>query len=232
MENTKEINKENKIIRIQPPKYIFLDEKYPNEPEKPGRITKEEFDNYDKLKKDSNFNKWRSGINPDTGRKIQVTGKVHNQLRYTYKYNTIEYYNALDKINDIKEYIKRTELLMDNYNKKKEYYNKEKDRVEKLIETNLNSFNEKFKNIINWDDYVEYKGEYYGIPHITYINDEKNHNENDCKGKLFFDSYGPCECHLCEDWNGCSNPRPVSIYKCNKCNKKIGDRELRNLNFY
>lgn len=38
-----------------------------------------------------------------------------------------------------------------------------------------------------------------------------------CTGKIkkYFQS---CQCHLCENWNGCTTPEDKTIYRCNKCN--------------
>ena len=48
------------------------------------RYSNIEFNEFEKLKKDNNFKKWFSGINPLTNRKVKVTGRLGRKVLQNY----------------------------------------------------------------------------------------------------------------------------------------------------
>jgi hypothetical protein len=62
----------------------------------PTRISQDEFLDFDKLKNDASFAKWYSGINPKTGRKISINGKVHNEIKQMHQFKSYDYYKSID----------------------------------------------------------------------------------------------------------------------------------------
>jgi hypothetical protein len=88
----------------------------------PTRISQDEFLDFDKLKNDASFAKWYSGINPKTGRKISINGKVHNEIKQMHQFKSYDYYKSIDDISNRLDYLEESKLLMDNYieNKKKD----------------------------------------------------------------------------------------------------------------
>ncbi len=163
----------------------------------------------------SDYKKWKNGINYKTNRKIKINGKIHRELEKKF----IIHGNSLsgswggaimfDNLNHIdkNEYLQETKKL-----------NNEVDRENSIInEYNIiiDSVIEKIKKLEKWDDFIVFEGKQYGIPCIF----DNIHRENDCFGDMVF------TCKKIEVW---SNDRPFcicndvettySIYKCSKCN--------------
>jgi hypothetical protein len=170
---------------------------------RPLRFTQVDFINFDKLKKKSHFNLWFSGVNPETGNKIKINGDLHYRLGRNSGYKYYEYYQQLQTI-DRKAYYDETLKIMDEY-------------ALTIVETA--KLNDKIRELnkqiaaLKWNEFIVFENKKYGIPKVT----DNVHNENDCKGKFKLLYTKGCECHLCEDWNGCNNPKQTNIYSCEKC---------------
>jgi len=176
------------------------------------RYSNIEFNEFEKLKKDNNFKKWFSGINPLTNRKCKIHKKVHINTGRKFNYESWYYYDRMEKIQDIESYLKENELLNNKFEldmKTIKKYNKKIDELRKQI-----------KNL-KWNDYIIFEEKKYGIPPIlNYI-----HKENDCNGEIKQYDYETCRCHLCEDWNGCSDGGGTRYMRCNKCDYNYEKRE-------
>jgi hypothetical protein len=188
-----------------------------------SRITEEAFHKYDKITTSefiSRYNMWKSGINPNTNRKIKINGKVHEKLKYEFQIKYIcsngrDSSIIFEKLNDIKrtEYIEKTKLdilELNSLNSVIDIYNKSVDTA-----------NEKIKKIDKWDMVVEFDGNPYGTP-IKVIN--HIHIENNCGGVIVF---------IREETKYFINDRPFcnysdgettyNLFKCKKCNYKYSD---------
>jgi hypothetical protein len=130
-------------------------------------------------------------------------------------------------------------MLYDNNNNNNKIFIEELDGIDfeiyllettniykKIDEQNviINNYNNKINKIIEqinkldkWNDYINFKENKYGIPEVY----NNIHMTNDCLGYFIKDYYVNCTCHLCENWNGCTNPCGEQYYKCNKCNYQI-----------
>lgn len=169
------------------------------------RYQKEHFEKYKQIKESiENYEKWKVGINFNTNRKIKIGGKIHKKLGYEHFYikfgNSCIKFTNLDDIN-IEVYIQETEKLkeeIDNYNL--------------YVYNIINQIN----LLEKWEDYILFEGIKYGIPYVY-----KNiHRGNNCFGIMIEDYVESCNCHLCEDWGGCSNSSGTQYYKCKKCDFK------------
>lgn len=188
---------ENPILR-QYPSHKYITE---------TRFDEHAFEKYRNISRE-NFEKWKSGINYKTNRKIKIGGKTHRDLGYNFhirpccsSYSGI-LFTELDNI-DPESYHKETTKLrqeIDNYN----------STIGKII-TEINSLKQ-------WDDYILFDGKKYGIPPIY----NGIHREHNCLGVIEKDYYEDCRCHLCEDWNGCGSGG-TTYYKCLRCDYKYGE---------
>jgi hypothetical protein len=184
-----------KIIRSYPSK------KDPNDYER--RYSADAFEKYkDIVKTRENYEKWKLGINHRTNRKINIGGKTHDELKYkdfyiTYNNGRMIIFEALDGI-DCDAYFKETDILKSTIQE----YNQRIDDV--LI---------KLQMLPKWNDYVEFDGKKYGIPHLV----GNIHRKNDCFGNLVEDYHENCLCNSGRCYNQCSKPWGTQYYKCSKC---------------
>ena len=74
---------------------------------------------------------------------------------------------------------------------------------------------EKFE-IIRYTDYYERHYGVYKVPVYRCRN---------CGSEDIEEIFGRCECHLCEDWGGCSDPIPLIARRCRNCGER---EEIRN----
>lgn len=187
---------------------------YPNKIKEecyPFRYKNDIFDKYNNLIKNeiilNNYEKWKTGINYKTNRKITINGKIHKKLKNIFMigYNNKEILFEELKNIDITNYNLETKKIytdIDNKNKIIQEYNKKID----IIINNINLLTE-------WDDYIEFENNKYGIPIIyNFI-----HRENNCFGLIIKDKYESCRCNTCENWHSCGNGG-TQYYKCDKCN--------------
>jgi hypothetical protein len=195
------------VIRNYPNKRNLL--KYPL------RFNIDVFDKYKEFLNNTdlqnNYNKWKSGINYKTNRKIKIGGEVYNQLKYNFiihfdnrevlfdELNGIDFDNYLLETDNIYKEIDEQNIIINNYNNK------------------INIIIEQINKLEKWCDYIEFEGNNYGIPKVY----DNIHREYDCLGNFIEDYYTNCTCHLCEDWRGCTNPQDKQYYKCDKCNYEI-----------
>ncbi len=192
--------------------------KYPNKTnllKYPLRFNIDVFDKYKEFLNNTdlqnNYNKWKSGINYKTNRKIKIGGEVYNQLKYNFiihfdnrevlfeELNGIDFDNYLLETNNIYKEIDEQNIIINNYNNK------------------INIITEQINKLEKWCDYIEFEGNNYGIPKVY----DNIHREYDCLGNFIEDYYTNCTCRLCEDWGGCTNPQGKQYYKCDKCNYEI-----------
>jgi hypothetical protein len=157
----------------------------------------------------NDYKKWKDGINYKTNRKINIGGKIHNELKQ--KFMIDRYYGVLfDTLNNInaKEYLQETE----KNNKKIDVENVVIKDYNKLVDSII----EQIQRLEVWNEFIEFEGKFYGITSKVLNN---IHLENDCFGEMVF---------MNEKTEYYSNDRPFGncddsettylIYKCNKCN--------------
>lgn len=192
------------IIRTYPLKIKLLD--YPK------RYSNEIFDKRDKILNENRdrYNKFKQNINPDTNRKIKnntrLYKKIESEFIINYSYHNI-YMKDIEYIN-CEEYNNETKKLNKDIDDKNMIITKGNDIIKTVIE--------KIKNLENWESYIEYKGEKYGVS--KYFNEI--HREKNCMGKI----------DLKKEYTEIrSNDRPFMsvdkettyyVYECNKCNHK------------
>lgn len=180
----------------------------------PIRYKKNIFNEYDKIIKDKNYveeyDKIISGINPNTNRKIKINGKTYFKLLEKFKINNKNIniiFRELDNI-DYNDYYNETLEIykkIDIENEKIKLFN---DAVKKIIHN--------IKLLSNWDDYIEFNNQKYGIVDkvINYI-----HVEYNCNGTMIFTEIKTE--YIFNDRPFCNYADKEMIYKnyrCNKCN--------------
>lgn len=174
-----------------------------------------EYDKYDfnRIKlcfQDIDINKYISGINPHTGRKIKLDGKIHNKIFWN-KYNI--FYNKFNKFKNISE----VDEFINSIDIKNNIIKINNDNI-RLINKHIDNIINKINSIIDWNDYIEYNNIKYGIS-IIYNN---IHHYNNCNGTMInYDTINH-ECKGCCDgvaFNGGYNCGCYTIkkYKCNNC---------------
>lgn len=188
------------------PTFTFIDYKY--------KLNKDHFLKYDMLKENGIVEKYetlKNAINYKTHRTIQIGGKTYNTLYNEHKYD----YMFLDKLyndknfidNGADEYIKNKAIEKDNENKRYRDYRIIIDRIKRLED---------------WNDYVEYEGINYGLPHII----DGKHKYNNCNGNIIElknEKYYK-ECSYCRnDRPFCTSyckcyTKEIYHVKCGKCN--------------
>ena len=177
----------------------------------PTRYSKD-FDEFIKFKNTSKYNDyklWKDGINYKTNRKIKIGGRLHKQLSDAFRSWIINIYTIpeLESIN-VDEYLKETltiELEIDKKNKSIIEYNL---LIDKIIE--------KINKLTKWEDFIEFKSNYYGIPHYH----NNIHRQNDCMGDMKLIYSNTRDCNKCENGWGCSSSNCSTTtleYECNKC---------------
>jgi hypothetical protein len=169
------------------------------------RYDNDAFEKYEQIKQSiDNYDKWKSGINFITNRKIKIDGKTHEQIGYDIFY--IKIYD------DQHTYSRVLFTKFGNINKN-EYLQKTID-IKKEIDYNeiIDNICCKVKLLNDWYSYVVFEEKKYGICHVY----DGIHRENNCFGTMKKDKYKRCECSSCENWNGCGRDG-IQYYKCEKC---------------
>lgn len=218
----------DKIIRTRPPKQHKIYQNIYTH-----RFSKEDFDKFREIEDENNvetinYNKWKNGINPNSGRKIKIGGKPYNDL--SYKFSIFREYARFKKINKTEEeYIRETENLVKIQNAEKIEIDKKNSIIDEYNAHIDNIINE-INNLKNWNDYLIYDGIKYGNP--CKIRDGI-HIENNCGGDIKYIEY-ESECAKCDNGWGCgSSPdrkggslrtfctiiRTRSL--CTKCNETV-----------
>ena len=192
-------------------------------PSKPQRYSEKDFNDYEELKQNDHFIKWRNGINPYTNRKIQIGGKTHCNVLYkmnqqnTTKIKNYQYYNNISQFN-------KDDYLKENIDITKKY-NDQVAIVQKYNDTVL-TITEQIEKLL-WNDYIVFNDRKYGIPKVY----NNVHRENDCMGTIFCEKSEGCTCHSCEDWFGCSAPTGTNYMKCKKCGYSYTIQETYSKNY-
>jgi hypothetical protein len=161
----------------------------------------------------NHYKKWKDGINYNTGRKITIGGKIHNELkgRFMIGYSHLGFRSSVffeDLINvNVDEYLKHTKEMNDYVDKVnfeiKDYNNMVLSVIEKI------------KKLEGWNDFIEFDGKKYGL--LEKIRDNF-HIENDCSGEMLFTeketSYTFNDRPFC---NYDDKEEIYLIFKCSKC---------------
>ncbi len=176
------------------------------------RISKETFDKAYEMSMNEEivkeYEKWIQGINYKTGRKLNKRGSLYKKLGYKFevrerlfteylKYNVEEYLNESIKL-------------------KKE----RKERNEHIDE-----LNKKIATLEDWNDYVEFEGEKYGM----YTKIKNNiHLENNCRGNIILvNTYNEIRMSNCRPFatfmSNTDYEDTMGNYKCDKCDYKYTD---------
>lgn len=191
----------------------IIERKYPYKKytkQYPRRYDNSVFEKLNQMKNDkklqNNYEKWKNGINYNTNRKITIGGKIHHNLEYNFKIKGILFEELLNINQEV--YLQETDKInrdIDIENDIIENYNKE---VDDIID--------KIKRLENWDDFVVFEGNNYGL--VDKIKDNI-HIENNCGGEMVYSR---------SETDYTFNDRPFcnyedketnySIYKCSKCN--------------
>lgn len=166
---------------------------------KPERFSIEQLEDFEKLKNNERYQKWLSGINPNTNRKIDINGRLYKKIGKEFIYI---HQDPRNKIQDIQLYSTETDNLLYQYENERTSIDKYNNAVQTV--------NEKIKSL-KYNEYIELCGIKYGIP--KYYNNICR--VNDCLGE-FESEYIPCGCHSCEDWN--AGHEGKTKLRCKKCN--------------
>lgn len=177
----------------------------------PTRLQNKDFDNYKNLLNNdkllsAKYEKWKNGINYTTNRKININGKIHNDLKSIFIIKCEGKYILFDKfINiDFKKYLTETKNIYDDIKHKNKETTEYNDNIDKII-MDIN-------NLEKWDDFIEFESIKYGLPKIV----NNIHKENNCSGEILDDIHEICCCNRCENWTGCGR-NGTQHYKCNNC---------------
>jgi len=161
-----------------------------------------------------NYKKWKSGLNYKTKRKIKIGGIVHRKLSSDFHiYTGFGSFVLLEEIYNINtnEYLQETKKIKNEIDEYNNIVQKHNTCVRIKIE--------EIKKLQRWDNFVEFEGMCYGVPHIL----NKIHRRDNCFGELLIkstetESYECRACNLGVFSNGCSCSRSTYYtYKCNKC---------------
>ncbi len=173
------------------------------------RISKETFDKAYEMSMNEEivkeYEKWLQGINYKTGRKINKNGLLYKKLGYKFEVHGWLFTKYLNY--NVEEYLNESIKLRKDINE----YNNKKDEI-----------NNKIDMLEDWNDYVEFQGEKYGM----YKKIKNNiHLENNCRGNMVL-------IDTCKEYH-MSNCRPFAThmhttdrivtrckYKCDKCDYK------------
>ena len=157
----------------------------------------------------NDYKKWKKGINYKTNRKITIGGKIHRELKQKFiigGYHGV-LFDILNSIN-VNEYLQETEKINSEIDTENDVIKDYNMLVDSIIE--------QINRLEEWDEFIEFEGQKYGLIHKIKNN---IHIENNCLGEMVFTD------EITEYW---SNDRPFcnyadkeetySVYKCNKCN--------------
>lgn len=192
----------------------------------PERYPQSVFDKYIKFMENkelqSDYIKWKNGINYNTNRKIKIGGKIHVDvgrkfwISYTHKYynndssscRTSVFFLDLKNI-DVCQYLQETERIKTEIDLTNAIIHK----YNKLIY----EVTAKINNLQRWDEYIQFEGNNYGLSTKVMNN---IHRENNCNGNMQIFNSIQSQCNKCENgmWScGRDCWRMIDIYKCNKC---------------
>lgn len=125
------------------------------------------------------YNKWKSGINYKTNRKIKVGGKIHTELKQKFMIGRPICRSVLfSDLADITEcdYLQETECI----NNEIDIENASIKEYNALVDSVI----EKIKKLERWNEFIVFEGKKYGITSKVSNN---IHIENDCFGEMIFD---------------------------------------------
>jgi hypothetical protein len=149
----------------------------------------------------ADYFKWKSGINPETNRKIGIYGEVHKRLR--------NIYDVIDAVKtqhiNIEQYILCTESLNREVDKLNSDILRRNQRIDDLVR--------EIKLLKHWEDFIVFEGQKYGVPCIL----DKVHRQDNCMGCMVKSRYESCSCSTCENWHGCGRGG-TQYYVCDTCN--------------
>ena len=195
-----------KIERYYPPKKT--------EKPYPSRYKKSVFEKCSEMitntELQDDYNKWKSGINYKTNRKIKVGGKIHTELKQKFMIGRPNYRSVLfSDLADITEcdYLQETECINNEIDIENASIKEYNALVDSVIEN--------IKKLESWNEFIDFEGKKYGITSKVSNN---IHRENDCFGEMVF---------MCNETEHDLNDRAFchyddksttySIYKCCKC---------------
>lgn len=194
---------------------------YKSEITYPKRHTKYTFKKYNQLVNNTElmdiYDKLDKGINYKTNRKIKIKGDTYYKIIANLFMIENIFFKNFEHINQ-NEYMNETIII-------KNKINNENKIIEKYNNV-LPHIHNKIDNLKKWNDFIEFEGNKYGMPHIVNNN---IHYDNDCFGTMIFSEQIERECKGCRDgimFNGnykC-NCFLKKIYKCNKCNFMFNDK--------
>ena len=152
---------------------------------------------------ESDFQKWKQGINYKTQRQITIGGKAHDDLSEKFKISclfengkkTSVLFSELSGIN-FKDYQSETERLrleISNENVDIAKFNRRIDQLEVKI-----------SKFTKWDQFATFNRKRYGIPHVT----NNIHRGDDCGGEMI--------CVYSEKKN-VAQCKFKTRFRCNKC---------------
>jgi len=150
----------------------------------PRRFTRKDFDEYERIMKDDEirrkYDMWKSGINPNTKKKIKINGPLHRAIGRQFcipeqinergrKIKRIPF-KKFDQIKNVDKYLEREQIMIDKTNNDVRAWNEQCAIVIKSI-----------SELKDWNDCVRFDDtSSYGLPHVL----NKVHRTNNCNGKI------------------------------------------------
>jgi len=166
------------------------------------------------------YNKWKSGINYKTNRKIKVGGKIHTELKEKFMIGPPFNYRSVlfADLADISEcdYLQETEYINNQIDTENASIKEHNASVDSVIE--------KIKKLEGWNEFIDFEGKKYGITRKVSNN---IHRENDCFGEMVFDRNETI--HYLNDKPFCHHDDKSitnSIYRCCKCGYENKERSI------
>lgn len=191
----------------------------------PLRYSKYVFDEFnvmnenDKLQTD--YKKWKDGMNYLTNRQITIGGKIHIKLKSKFIIYYTHYYSKthlthqsvlFENLSDIdsQHYLQLTDTINNEIDTKNSIITKYNELIDSIIG--------KIQMLKSWDSFIEFEGKQYGIANKVINN---IHMENDCFGSMIYYTEQQYECKGCRDGTVCNGSYSCSCikYAINKCSK-------------
>ena len=171
-------------------------------PSIPFRYSQSVFDAFNK-RNATEYEMWKRGINPRTGRSIKIGGKIHKQIGYTSFTVESAEFTSIEGI-DQTRYEEETKSLMSKHQQEVELvqaYNEERQAaIEKI-------------GRLRWNETIMFDNTEYGIPEVH----QSIHRRDDCLGCM----------HIRDTWSediGRERPFQLNIefatfvrFECEKC---------------
>ncbi|KAL7714017.1 Uncharacterized protein QTN25_008442 [Entamoeba marina] len=207
------MSENQEIIRHHP--FFKNEEQYPNRYPEDVFIKFNEMCKNTQLMKD--YQKWKSGINYKTNRKVTIGGKVHNRVKDKFMIHYEHHCQShtsmqsilFEKVNDIDkdQYLSETEQI----NKGVDIKNLEIDKYNASVKQVI----AEIEKLTNWNDYILFNQKKYGICEKVKNN---VHVENNCGGSMIFSHEK--KGYIFRDRPFCNNYSDIEItYSCYKCDK-------------